>query len=120
MIFSRRAQTMIEYTLIVGVVSIVLYYMGASIKRSVQGLIKVTADQIGNQQNSDQDFTDYQQGYLISSKSQTLESKSKWVAETGYINRSGTPIYTGHTNFNEDTYSTTNTLTNGGFSPQGG
>ena len=57
-------QTILEYTIIVGIVTVVLYYMGTGIKRGVQSLVKVTADQMGNQQNSDQDFNDTQQGYM--------------------------------------------------------
>ena len=45
-----------EYTIIVGIVAVVLSYMGTGIKRGVQSLVKVTADQVGNQQNADQDF----------------------------------------------------------------
>ena len=117
MIFARRGQTMLEYTIIVGIVTVVLYYMGTSIKRGMQSLVKVTADQVGNQQNSDQDFTDYQQGYMIGSNTQTVENRNKQVAEYGYINASQVGIYTGNTAYNESSYTMTNTITNGGFNP---
>jgi Flp pilus assembly pilin Flp len=117
MTFTRRGQTMVEYTIIIGIVTVVLYYMGTSIKRGVQSLVKVTADQVGNQQNSDQDFNDVQQGYMIGSNTQTQETKNKQVTELGYIPQSGNAIYAGNTAYNESSYTMTNTLTNGGFTP---
>src|ERR1017187_9584031 len=97
MTFARRGQTMLEYTILVGIVTVVLYYMGTQIKRGMQSLVKVTADQIGNQENSDQDFTDYQQGYLIGSKAQTQATRVKQIQEFGYIPKTGRAIYTGNT-----------------------
>ena len=117
MTFSRRGQSMLEYTIIVGIITVVLYYMGTSIKRGVQSLVKVTADQVGDQQNADQDFTDYQQGYLVSSNSMTQASKGKQVSELGSILSGGVVTYAGNTAYSESSYTMTNTLTNGGFSP---
>ena len=115
--FVRRGQTILEYTIIVGIITVVLYYMGTPIKRGVQSLVKATADQVGNQVNSDQDFTDYQQGYLITSNTETQETKSKQIAELGYIPLGGSVIYRGNTAYAESTYTMTNTITNGGFTP---
>jgi Flp pilus assembly pilin Flp len=115
--FAHRGQTILEYTIIVGIVTVVLFYMGTSIKRGVQSLVKVTADQVGNQQNSDQDFNDVQQGYMIGSNTEAQENKSKQIAELGYIPQTGSPVYAGNTTYNESSYTMTNTLTNGGFSP---
>ncbi len=75
--FARRGQTILEYTMIVGIVTVVLYYMGTGIKRGVQSLVKVTADQVGNQQNADQDFNDTQQGYMVASNTETQEINNK-------------------------------------------
>jgi hypothetical protein len=113
--FARRGQSILEYTIIVGIVTVVLYYMGTSIKRGVQSLVKVTADQVGNQQNSDQDFNDVQQGYMEGSNSVTQESKKKQVTESGYMPASGNAVYVTNTVFNESSYTMTNTITNGGF-----
>ena len=117
-----RGQSILEYTIIVGIVTVVLYYMGTGIKRGVQSLVKVTADQVGSQQNSDQDFNDYSQGYLVSSGSQTAENNNKQVTVSGYILPGSNPdnstsVYVANTNFNEETYTMTNTITNGGFAP---
>lgn len=111
----RRGQSILEYTIIVGIVTVVLFYMGTSIKRGVQSLVKVTADQVGNQVNSDQDFSDTQQGYMQASNSITQETNNKQISELGYIPTSGIAVYLGNTSYNESTYSMTNTITNGGF-----
>jgi len=108
---------MIEYTIIVGIVTVVLYYMGTSIKRGMQSLVKVTADQVGNQSNSDQDFIDYQQGYMVASNTESQQNRSKQIAELGYIPASGNAIYAGNTSYNESSFTMTNTITNGGFNP---
>ena len=92
MMFSRRGQTILEYTIIVGIVTVVLFYMGTGIKRGVQSLVKVTADQVGNQQNSDQDFNDTRQGYMEASNSATQEIKNKQTTELGYIPVSGNAV----------------------------
>ena len=112
---ARRGQSILEYIIIVGIVTVVLYYMGTGIKRGVQSLVKVTADQVGNQQNSDQDFNDTQQGYMVASNSATQESKNKQVTEAGWIPASGNAAYVTNTSFNEASYTMSNTITNGGF-----
>src|SRR5580658_151514 len=99
-----RGQSILEYTIIVGIVTVVLYYMGTSIKRGMQSLVKVTADQVGNQANSDQDFTDYQQGYMTSSNTLSQENKAKQIQELGYVPVSGTAIYAGNTSYNEASF----------------
>jgi sulfur relay (sulfurtransferase) DsrC/TusE family protein len=114
---TRRGQSIIEYTIVIGIVTVALYYMGTGIKRGVQMLVKVTADQVGNQENSDQDFNDDQQGYMENSTSLMQETNNKMVQETGYINASGTSLYLSNTAYNDSTYTSANTITNGGFTP---
>ena len=112
----RRGQSILEYTMIIGIVTLVLYYMGTGIKRGVQSMVKVAADQVGNQQNSDQDFNDPQQGYMVQSNTVTQESKNKQTRESGYLPASGNAVYVTNTGFNEASVTITNTVTNGGFS----
>ena len=92
MMFARRGQTILEYTIIVGIVTVVLYYMGTGIKRGVQSLVKVTADQVGNQQNSDQEFNDTRQGYMQGSNSTAQEANNKQTTGLGYIPVSGNAV----------------------------
>ncbi len=113
--FSRRGQSILEYTIIIGIVTVVLYYMGTGIKRGVQSLVKVTADQVGNQQNADQDFNDTRQGYMQASNGVAQESNYKQVTESGYIPASGNAVYITNITVSEATDTLTNTITKGGF-----
>ena len=112
----RRGQTILEYTIIVGIVVVMLSFMGTGIKRGVQSLVKVTADQVGNQQNSDQDFNDTQQGYMVSSNSATQESTIKQVNELG-SNRQGNVTDITSISVSESTDTQSVTITNAGFTP---
>jgi hypothetical protein len=114
---TRCGQSILEYTMIVGILTIVLFYMGTGIKRGVQSLVKITADQIGNQQNSDQDFNDTQSGYMEASNSSQQEVKNKQVAELGYIPVSGNAAYVASMAYNDYSDTITNSITNGGFNP---
>src|ERR1700722_2572754 len=100
---ARRGQTILEYTMIVGIVTVVLYYMGTSIKRGVQSLVKVTADQVGSQKNADQDFNDSQEGYLTSSNTVTQESRNREITESGYTPSSGNAVSLANIIYNEST-----------------
>jgi len=115
-VLRRHGQTIIEYTIIVGIITVVLYYMGTGIKRGVQSMVKVTADQVGVQNNADQDFADTQQGYMIGSNTVTQGSKNKNVSEVGYVPVSGNAVDIINTTESEYSDTITNTITNGGFS----
>jgi len=114
----KRGQSIIEYTMIIGIITLVLFYMGTGIKRGVQSLVKITADQVGNQQNADQDFNDDQTGYMVSSNSAVQEVSNKQVTEIGYIsNITYNAVYGATTSYNDYTDTVTNSITNGGFNP---
>jgi Flp pilus assembly pilin Flp len=111
-----RGQTILEYTIIVGIVAVVLYYMATGIKRGVQSLVKITADQVGPQQNADQDFSGLQ-GFVQTSNTSTQQSKNTQLAEIGYIPSSGNAIYVANKAYQESSYTAVNSITNGGFIP---
>lgn len=90
--------------------------MGTGVKRGLQSLVKVTADQVGNQENADQDFNDTQQGYMVGSNTVTQLARNKEVAEVGFIPAVGNAVYVTNITTNETTDTVTNTITNGGFS----
>ena len=113
---TRRGQSILEYTMIAGIITLVLFYMGTAIKRGVQSLVKITADQVGNQQNADQDFNDIQSGYMVASNSSAQDANNKQVSEFGYIPASGNAVYVATTVYNEYSDVVTNSITNGGFS----
>ena len=50
----KKAQTIVEYTLIVGVLVGLLVAMTPLMRRGIQGMVKTVADQVGNQQNAEQ------------------------------------------------------------------
>ena len=52
----RNGQTFIEYTLIIGTIFILLFAMTPLMRRGTESMIKVVADQVGLQANSDQLF----------------------------------------------------------------
>ena len=114
----KKGQSIIEYTMIIGIITLVLFYMGTGIKRGVQSLVKITADQVGNQQNSDQDFNDTMSGYMESSNSSIQEVSNKQVTEIGYIsNITNDAVYVANTSYSDYTDMVANSITNGGFNP---
>lgn len=64
--FSNKAQNLMEYTIILGVIVLIFLAVNPIIKRNVQGMIKTAADQIGTQQDAEQDFN-VERGYVIDS-----------------------------------------------------
>jgi len=81
-----HGQSVLEYLLLVGIIVVVLFSMMQQIKRGSQSLLKVAADELGNQQNSDQTF-DNKQGYLeYSNMIGTFESQKQMTDRVGVIN----------------------------------
>lgn len=60
-----EAQTFLEYTLVIGVIVTILMAMSPMIRRATQGMIKVTSDLVGCQENSEQLGGEF--GHLINS-----------------------------------------------------
>lgn len=126
----KTGQTAMEYIIFISVATTALFYMGPAMKRGLQGLVKVTADQIGNQQNADQDVDkpigsgvrnpnvnellsettpiEYS-GYLVESNSSAQASSNKAVRERGY--GSSVDVY-------ERTHTIGNAVTDLGFTKQ--
>ena len=121
----NSAQTLLEYLILIGIVTVVLFAMYHAMKRGVQSVIKITADQIGNQQRADQREPNISNaviinalgepvavsGYLVESFTATRGSNQKEVQEldgdVGYF-------------YNESVSTNSNSLTNLGFNPRGG
>ena len=61
---TNRAQTFMEYTILIGIVVTFLMAMSPILKRGVQGVVKILADQVGRQNESDQQ--DAIHGYMSS------------------------------------------------------
>ena len=100
----KRAQTMLEYLALLSIVVAVLLAMGVYIQRGIQGMIKITADQLGNQQDADQDITD--DGYLVNAVSISRSQMDKTTRE-----RIGTVNYI----YSDELETESRTITNLGF-----
>jgi len=74
----RRGQTFIEYTILIGILVTVLVAMTPMIRRGTQSMVKLVADQVGSQRNSEQIGGRF--GYMINSTtaSQTQQSIESW------------------------------------------
>ena len=70
----HSAQILLEHVLLIGVVLLALIAMGPMMRRTLQSVIKITADEIGAQKDSDQDFNS-DRGYLVESNTQTTYSR---------------------------------------------
>lgn len=70
-----------EYLVTISVATFVLVVMFPAIKRGVQSVIKVTADQVGMQEEADQDFSE---GFMIESTTNAVSDVDNIVRERGY------------------------------------
>ncbi len=84
----NRAQSLLEYVVLIGVVATAFIFISVFFKRGINGMIKVTADQIGVQANSDQfpdpkygSNADLTRGYLVSSDTASQLSTQKQSVE---------------------------------------
>ena len=106
-LYENLAQSLIEYVLIVGVVSLIFVAMGPYMKRAIQSIVKVTADQLRPQNEAEQQPTP-ETGYLVESFSASRLISETTIAEepinqsTGYI-------------FNDITQRSENAVANQGF-----
>ena len=103
----KKGQSILEYTILLGVIVLVMFAMGPMLKRGTQSLIKVVADQVGVQQNAEQKFDDT--GYL----------ESSYAATSGFTDKQtrdlvGTITYF----FNDETVTTSNALINLGYTEE--
>lgn len=81
----NKAQSILEYSLIVGIVTIIFFNMGTFLKRGTQGMIKTVADQIGDQRNADQRFV-LEDGFLRNSFVETDAAIEKSLGDdTGVV-----------------------------------
>ncbi len=100
-----KGQTIIEYVILMSIVVMILYAMGPSFKRGVQGVVKVTADQLRPQHEAEQDFS-YDQSHLTSSDTRSMVNNQRSIQKLNYMSS---------VSVNEITASSTQTQTNMGF-----
>ena len=82
----RKAQSLVEYSMVLGIVVAVLVVMQPLIKRSTQGMIKLAADQIGIQNQSDQpfDYSSYLQNSYSTTRSTLFSNKVEYNTVSNY------------------------------------
>ena len=78
----NKAQTFVEYTLLIGIITSVLVVMSPMIRRIVQSFVKGVADQVGDQAGAEQDGGE--SGYLINSYTTARIDSTKIVQEQLY------------------------------------
>ena len=80
--FGRDAQTLLEYTILIGIVALTIAAITPTLRRGVQSVLKVTADQIAPQNQSEQAI-DPESGYLVNLSSTTKSLTRKRTREMG-------------------------------------
>ncbi len=82
-----KGQVLVEYSLIIGVVAMVLMAMNVTIKRGIQGMVKVVADQVGTQINAEQRFDEsgHMESSYTSIRSDTSKTRREFAGVTDYI-----------------------------------
>lgn len=122
-----RGQTVVEYIVLIGIVTAALFFMGPLFKRGVQSLVKVTGDQIGNQLNADQDVVarDYNNpvegvSFLNSSLTDVQAGVNRTTRKGVYGRVNGQIQDLGYTEIgvNESTDTTADTVTDLGYTPR--
>jgi competence protein ComGC len=98
-------QTLMEYTMVLGVISIILFAMAPLFQRGTQGMIKMVADQVGIQENAEQAFDE--KGHLVE---QYIVTRANTDKETKQLFSTINYIY------NDTITTTTNSFSNIGFS----
>lgn len=75
-IHNSFAQSMLEYMIIIGVVTVVLVALGPLFKRGIQAVVRLVADQLQTQANAEQKVTETS-GYLVNQYSSSNATREK-------------------------------------------
>ncbi|MCK5580877.1 MAG: hypothetical protein KAJ18_06350 [Candidatus Omnitrophica bacterium] len=103
----RQAQTFLEYTLLIGVLTGVIVAMTPLLRRGTQAMVKLVADQLGTQQGAEQ--LGGTRGHLVESVAKREADRVKRRSDS-----MGTVVYD---ITRDDVYMEKETTTNLGFSP---
>jgi Flp pilus assembly pilin Flp len=75
----QSGQTFLEYVLVISVVAAIMLAMSTMVRRSVQGMVKAVADQVGFQQNAEQEGGE--SGYLVNMTARLQRDQRKGVRD---------------------------------------
>lgn len=78
---NKKAQTLLEYTILIGIVMTAVFAMSTQVRRGALAVIRSAADQLSPQNESEQIFNDAKKGYLISAVTTTRSTADKQVTE---------------------------------------
>ncbi len=111
-------QTIVEYIVLIGIITLALMAMGPLFKRGVQSLVKATADQIGNQQKADQDIIPRPLARTVPGTSYLVSESSN--AESSVVKSVKTPGFGGVADIilKEDTQTNSEQVTDMGYTPR--
>lgn len=114
---NESAQNLMEYTIVLGVIVIILFAMNPFIKRGTQGMVKFVADQVGNQQNSDQSFDDsgHLEGAFTSSNALSQTQTREYDDDNSIIKNGTVTAYS----YNDITRTSSTTALNLGYTDTG-
>lgn len=104
---NQKAQIFLEYVMVIGAVVLIMFAMSTMLRRGTQGMVKVVADQIGDQINAEQKFDDG--GFLEELNTTTTANNSK--TKTEFI---GDTTYT----FGDEISTSSDALINMGFTEE--
>ena len=84
LLIKKRGQSTLEYAILVVVVIMALVAIQAYLKRGIQGRMRDSADQIGDQFSPE--FTEY--NYTTKSHTKTNETQDAWTTTAKYLDSS--------------------------------
>ena len=109
MVLSRRAQSIMEYVMLISIITAAVIFMLPRVKRTTQSMMKSAADQIGDQQGAEQTFNNAEKSYLINSHTISRTAVNNLRRDTsGVIDQT----------YNEITQTTTTSYMNTGWSKE--
>lgn len=73
-----KGQTLVEYSLLIGIVIAFLLTMTPMVKRSAQGMVRVIADEVGYQRNAEQQSEVGLVNSVISTRLDKQQDKREW------------------------------------------
>jgi Flp pilus assembly pilin Flp len=106
---NSKGQTLVEYSLLVGIVIAFLLTMTPMVKRSAQGMVRVIADEVGYQRNAEQQSEVGLVNSVIRTRLNKQQDKREW-----YVG----PVHSELTTYADTTTVNTNTRSNLGITPE--
>ncbi len=106
---NSKGQTLVEYSLLVGIVIAFLLTMTPMVKRSAQGMVRVIADEVGYQRNAEQQSDVGLVNSVIRTRLNKQQDKREWYE--GSVHRD-------QTTYADTTIVDTNTRSNLGITPE--